>query len=303
MFRIYRRYVFYIFFRGLFKYTPNIILKYILSFLAWVMYLVSREHKKIAQANLKFAYDNTLSEEEKKSIIKTSYKSLLFNLFEFFENQYLSQEEILAKMKYRINEDVVFDALKQKRKVIIATAHYGGWELALPYVALQYGPVAVVNRKMDNPLIQKEYVKARNRNNIIMLDKKSAAKGMVKALKNEQVVAVVIDQNTRKGGIDIEFFGKRATATDATSRLALKFDAVIVPLFAVMKDFREYELVVYDPVDVTKIEFSEDEDPIQKLTQLQADIIEKQVRALPHQWFWQHKRWKRYHNEIYKNEQ
>ena len=267
------------------------------------MYLVSREHKKIAQANLKFAYDNTLSEEEKKSIIKTSYKSLLFNLFEFFENQYLSQEEILAKMKYRINEDVVFDALKQKRKVIIATAHYGGWELALPYVALQYGPVAVVNRKMDNPLIQKEYVKARNRNNIIMLDKKSAAKGMVKALKNEQVVAVVIDQNTRKGGIDIEFFGKKATATDATSRLALKFDAVIVPLFAVMKDFREYELVVHDPVDVMKIDFSEDEDPIQKLTQLQANIIEKQVRALPHQWFWQHKRWKRYHNEIYKNEQ
>lgn len=259
----------------------------------------NKEHIHIAQVNLDLVYGDTMPQEQKEKIIYSSYKSLLFNMYEFIENQSISKEKLLAKASIE-NEQVILDALKNNRKIIFVTAHYGGWELAIPYVALKYGTLAVVNRKMDNPLINDMYVKARDRNNIIMLEKKVAAKGMLKAFKQGQFVAVAIDQHM-KNGVEIEFFGKKVMATDATARLALKFDAVIIPLFAQCNDLRDYTIKVHDALDATKIEFKTD-DPIKELTQMQADVIEKQIKERPEFWFWQHKRWKKYYKDLYKRD-
>jgi KDO2-lipid IV(A) lauroyltransferase len=38
---------------------------------------------------------------------------------------------------------------------------------------------------------------------------------------------------------------------------------------------------------------------IQTNTQLITDVVEKAVRKYPDQWFWVHKRWKKYYPELY----
>ncbi len=292
------RYYLYKIFQFFFRYTPNIVIKYFLLLLARLLFLFNKEHRFIADVNLNLAYKNTLTKEQKSDIVYKSYKSLMFNLFEYMENQYISKDELLAKATIT-NENVILDAIKQKRKIIFVTAHYGGWELAIPYIALKYGTLAVVNKKMKNEYINNMYIQARDRNNIIMLDKTVAAKGMIKAFKNDQFVAIAIDQNT-SNGVEIDFFGSHAMATDAPARLALKFDAVIIPVFAVCKGFREYELKIYDAIDTKLFEYKS-EDKIQELTQKQHSIIEQQIRDIPEQWFWQHKRWKHHNRKLYES--
>ena len=293
----YFRYFLYILFKTIFQITPNFILKKVLQVLALLAYKFNKEHKHIAKVNLDLVFENKISYEEKNRIIKESYKSLLFNMYEFIENQSISKEKLLSKANIE-NEEVILNAIKENRKIIFVTAHYGGWELAIPYIALKYGTLAVVNRKMDNPLINDMYIKARDRNNIIMLEKKVAAKGMIKAFKQNHFIAVAIDQHM-KNGVEIEFFNKKVMATDATARLALKFDAVIIPVFAQMNDFRDYTIKVYDALDPLKIDFKE-ENREKELTQLQSNIIEKQILSYPGLWFWQHKRWKKYYKDLYK---
>ncbi|WP_044418007.1 lipid A biosynthesis lauroyl acyltransferase [Halarcobacter anaerophilus] len=295
--RDYLNYTLYNIFKYIIFYTPKNISKKILILVAKLAYKYNKEHKHIAKVNLDLAFGDSLSNEEKEKIIFNSYKSLVFNLYEFVENQSISKEQLLKKGKVE-NEEVILEAIKSKRKIIYITAHYGGWELALPYVALKYGKLAVVNRKMDNPYMNSMYIEARDRNNITMLEKKVAAKGMLKAFKEKKAVALVIDQNI-KNGVEIKFFGKKAMATDSTSRLALKLDAVIIPIFCVMNDFRDYTLKVGKMIDPSKIEFKT-EDKIKELTQMQADLIEKQIKDKPELWFWQHKRWKKFHKELYK---
>ena len=292
------RYYLYKIFQFFFRYTPNILIKYFLLLLARLLFLFNKEHRFIADVNLNLAYKNTLTKEQKNDIVYKSYKSLMFNLFEYMENQYISKDELLAKATIT-NENVILDAIKQKRKIIFVTAHYGGWELAIPYIALKYGTLAVVNKKMKNEYINNMYIQARDRNNIIMLDKTVAAKGMIKAFKNDQFVAIAIDQNT-SNGVEIDFFGSHAMATDAPARLALKFDAVIIPVFAVCKGFREYDLKIYDAIDTKLFEYKS-EDIIQELTQKQHSIIEQQIRDIPEQWFWQHKRWKHHNRKLYES--
>ncbi|PHO11671.1 lipid A biosynthesis acyltransferase [Malaciobacter marinus] len=290
------RYVLYNIFKFIVLITPKFITKYILIFIAHLANRFNKEHLHIANVNLDLVYGDSITKEKKEEIILTSYKSLLFNLYEFVENQHISKEKLISKANI-INEDVILNAIKKNRKIIYITAHYGGWEIALPYVALKYGKLAVVNRKMDNPYINDMYEKARDRNNITMLEKKSAAKGMLKAFKDKKAVALVIDQHM-KNGIEIDFFNKKVMATDATSRLALKLDAVIIPIFCVMNNFRDYTLKVGEEIDCKKINFKTD-DHIKELTQIQSNIIEKQILEYPHLWFWQHKRWKKYYKNLY----
>jgi KDO2-lipid IV(A) lauroyltransferase len=291
------RYYIYKTFQVFFKYTPNIIIKYSLILLAKLLFKLNKKHRHISCVNLKIAYHNSLTKSRSDDIIYKSYVSLMFNMFEYMENQYISKDELFKKATIT-NENVILNAIKQKRKIIFVTAHYGGWELAIPYIALKYGTLAVVNRKMNTSYINDMYIKARDRNNIIMLEKKVAAKGMIKAFRNNHNIAVAIDQHTGNG-VEIDFFDTKVMATDATARLALKFDAVIIPVFAVCNGFRDYEIKVYDLLDTAKINFKS-ENKVTELTQLQNNIIEDQVKQKPEQWFWQHKRWKHNYMDMYK---
>ena len=271
-------------------------MKYILKFFAFFAFKFNKKHIKVARANLDFVYGNSISEDRKNEIIYNSYKSLVFNMYEFIENQNIEKEDLLKKANI-VNKHIIEDAIKENRKIVYISAHYGGWELTVPYIALMFGDVAIVNRRMNNPHIQKKYEKARSKNHITMLEKESAAKGMIKAFKENKTVCVVIDQYLNSG-IDIEFLGKITKATDSTSRIALKFDAVIIPIFTLCNDFRDWTIKVCEPIDVKTYEFKS-EDKIKELTQIQNDILSKQILEKPDFWLWQHKRFKNSNKEIY----
>jgi KDO2-lipid IV(A) lauroyltransferase len=296
----YFRYFLYRIFQFIFLVTPKFLMKQYLIFVAFLAFKLNKKHKNIAYANLDLVYQNRLTQERKDEILHNSYKSLIFNMYEFMENQTISKEKIFQKATI-INAQIIEKAIQNKRKIIYITAHYGGWELALPYIALKFGKLAVVNRKMDNPHIQKLYAKARDNNNITMLEKQAAAKGMIKAFKQNKAVAVVVDQHIGQGS-QVQFLGQKEMATDSTSRLALKFDAVIIPIFPLCNGFRNYTIKVCEPIDVTDVEFKT-KDKIQELTQMQTDIISKQIFEKPDDWFWQHKRFKKYHSNIYTKEE
>lgn len=280
----------------LFLTTPKALMKKMLLFLAFIAYKFNKKHLRIARANLNLVYKDTITKQRKEEIIYNSYKSLVFNMYEFIENQNLSKEKLFEKANI-LNKHIIQNAFKENRKIIYITAHYGGWEITLPYIALMFGEIATVNRKMNNPHIQKKYEKARSKNSITMIEKEGAAKGMIKAFKANKSIAVVIDQHIGSGR-DIEFLGQKDKATDSTSIMALKFDALIIPIFTVCNDFRNWTIEVQEPIDVRTFEFKTD-DKVQELTQYQNDIVSKQIFKKPDFWLWQHKRFKEYHNNIY----
>jgi len=83
-----------------------------------------------------------------------------------------------------------------------------------------------------------------------MLEKKAAAKGMIKAFRQDKAIAVAIDQHI-KNGLEVKFLGKKDIVTDATSHLALKFYAIIIPIFTLCNGFRDYTIKVCERIDVT----------------------------------------------------
>ena len=274
---------------------PKPIIKIFLDGLAFFIYLINKEHKTYAFDNLDFVYKDSLSKEKKIDIVKNTYKTLVYNLYEFIQNQNNTFEDYEKKIT-PINDKVLKDAISQNRKIILITAHYSNWEYGNTWIPLKYKPTTMVGRPMNNKYLNDELTNTRTKNNTIMLEKKEAARGLVKALKNDRIVGLVIDQHNSTG-IEIDFLGAKVLQTDSSSKLAIKFDAIIIPLFFHRTSFGKYEAIFYDGIE-PKDYIGENQ--VLDLTQAQANIMQKHIKENPSQWFWQHKRFKVFNKELYK---
>jgi len=280
------------------RYIPNFILHPMLNFLAWLIYLIDKKHRKIIKTNLDFAYGNTMSKEEKKRIEKKCYKNLVYFLSDFINNQGITKEKLEQKITFE-NKKILENAIKNKEKIILITAHYGNWELIGLSVGAFFGNTTGVGRALESKYLNAILKKNREQFNIQMLEKNGAMKGMIKAINSGRILGLLVDQNTTENeGILVDFFGKKARQTHSTALIARKFNAVIIPTFITTNDYKTYKITFYDKITPEK---SDDIDKdIRQITQKQSDAIEKAIRKKPVEWFWFHKKWKNQYGEIYR---
>lgn len=279
------------------KITPKFISKLFLDTLVRVLLIIDKKHKKICQTNLDFVYGDTLSQSKKNEIINEAYENLGYNLFEFVENQYLSYDKLKAKIVLE-NEHIIQNEIDAGKRIILITAHYGNWELLNSFFSMHFKPMTVVGRPLKNKYLNDDLIRIRNANGSEMVNKNGSAKALLKALKNDKMVGLVIDQSVNiKEGVKINFLGKTATQSDSASKLSLKMDAVVIAAFTEKIAFGKYRCVIKDKIEIPT--HLEGEEQIIEYTQRQADVISEQINKKPGDWFWHHKRFKELNKEIY----
>ena len=177
-------------------------------------------------------------------------------------------------------------ALAKGRGVLVATAHLGNWELSAFSHAWMTAPMHIVVRPLDNPRIDTLVERYRALSGNYIIEKKDAARGILKALKAGEAVGILIDQNTTLDqGVFIDFFGKEACAGTAFAKLAHHSGAAVVPGFALWSNEEQrYILRFYPEIRMTG-DVSAD-------TQLIHAQLESVIRQYPDQWLWIHRRWK-----------
>ena len=290
----YFTFVFYKLFKFIVLLLPKFLVKIFLDTIVNFTYFISIRHNAKGKANLDLVYKDSISESKKLDILKSSYRNIIYNIYEFVENQTLTLQEFEKKITVE-NENYILDAINNKRKIILITAHYGNWEYGNTFIPLKYAPTTMVGRPLNNRFLNKELNETRTRNRNEMLTKKDASRGLVKALKNDRMLGLVIDQHNRTG-VPIKFLGHKVKQTDSSSRLAIKFDAVVIPVFFTMTEFGKYTAKFYEPMEPKDFE---GENQIVDFTQAQANVMEQHILENPGQWLWLHKRFKKYHNNIY----
>jgi len=178
------------------------------------------------------------------------------------------------------------DALARGRGVLVATAHLGNWELSAFCHAWMTAPMHIVVRPLDNPRIDALVERYRGLSGNPIIEKKDAARGILKALKAGDAVGILIDQNTTLDqGVFIDFFGKKACAGTAFAKLAHHSGAAVVPGFALWSpEERRYILRFYPEIPMTGDVLDD--------TQRIHSQLESVIRGYPDQWLWIHRRWK-----------
>lgn len=240
--------------------------------------------RRIARKNLSFALPNQ-SAGEWDRIVDGVFASIARLLVALARFPALDRSLIPDWIAYQGFEN--YEAAKQQgRGILIATAHLGNWELSAFAHALMKEPMHVMVRPLDNPLIDRLVEERRRLSGNRLIDKRDAARAVLKALRKNEAVGILIDQNTAAAeGAFIDFFGKRACAGTGLVKLAHRSQAPVVPGFALWEETkRRYILRFYPPVEMTG--------DVQADTQRLHSRLEAIVREYPDQWMWIHRRWK-----------
>jgi Kdo2-lipid IVA lauroyltransferase/acyltransferase len=177
-------------------------------------------------------------------------------------------------------------AKERGKGVLFATAHLGNWELSAYAHALLTEPMNVVVRPLDNPMIDAMVERRRALSGNILLSKRDFARSILQALRKNEPVGILVDQNSSaENGTFVPFFGSLACANLTFAKLAARSGAAVIPGFAIWNERqRRYVLKFYPEVEITG-------DAVEDTQRIQS-AIETAIRETPDQWLWIHRRWK-----------
>jgi len=277
---------------------PKKVRKGFFNLLGFLAYHLSSRYRRISYQNLEFTFNNTMSEKEKKEITKYSFKNLLLNFLHIMEIRYMSKEDLAKKVTID-NIEAVKKVQEQGRAIIYVTPHYCAWELGAASVGAFIEPITAVFKEMKNLEYQEWLLESRAKFGNKSLEKSKVIKPLIKLLKNGESCGIVIDTGINpREGVEVDFFGKKIRQTSTPAYLARKYNAAIIPVTIRTDDEEHYTMMISDEIVVNHSE-NEQED-IQKATQLQADWLSNLIKEEPKFWFWVHRRYKGEYPEIYK---
>ena len=178
------------------------------------------------------------------------------------------------------------EARRRGLGVLFATAHLGNWELSAFAHACMAAPMYVVIRPLDNPKIDALVERRRMLSGNRLIGKREYARGILKALHENEAVGILVDQNVSlEEGTFVDFFGVPACAGTGFAKLAAHSGAAVIPGFALwIESERKYVLRFYPPIEITG-----DADTDTRTLQRQLESV---IREYPDQWLWIHRRWK-----------
>jgi len=115
--------------------------------------------------------------------------------FDFLRFSRFSDDHFKRVVEVQGREHIL-NALEKGRGVIAITAHYSAWELIPRAVSLLGARVGVVGRKLWNPRVSQELDNLRSKPGIELIDRGASAVGLIRSLRRNTAVGILIDQDT-----------------------------------------------------------------------------------------------------------
>ena len=187
--------------------------------------------------------------------------------------------------------EILKKCIERRNGIFFLTAHYGNWEIMGIYHGYQgICKLHSIFRQLDNPYLDKMVMNLRTVSGNGIFCKNESPLKIIRAIKNNEAVAVMMDQNTAKGGIFVDFFGKKAATPRSLALLRHRTEAAILPLFSHPTKKGTYR-IEYGPELKLKKSGHKNRDVIE-WTQACEKFIEKIIFEAPSPWMWAHRCWK-----------
>lgn len=259
------------------------------GWMGWVAGVVLGVRRRVVREHLRLAFPSA-NESWRRRTARASFRHVGRESLATFLLGRMSREEVIERTELG-GFSVLQEALSRGRGAVLITAHFGNWEIAGASLALREVPLDVVAQRQRNPLFDTDINGTRERMGMKVIPRSVAPKEVLRSLRRGRAVAILGDQNVRKGGVFVDFFGKKASTARGAAIFALRTGS---PVFMGVNR----RLPGYPPryhLEILPVEFTPSgnmEDDVLRLTQLHTNFLEREVSRAPDQYFWQHRRWK-----------
>ncbi|HVJ83941.1 MAG TPA: lipid A biosynthesis acyltransferase [Planctomycetia bacterium] len=260
--------------------------------LARIAYAVDKRHRNVAIDNLRLAFGDRYSEPQLKRLCLGVYEHFLRTIVEMAR---IPRAINQANWKKFVRlEGAPFAApalLDETRPKVIATGHFGNWEMA-GVLTSQIGiRTYAIARTLDNPYLHRFVSDFREARGQTLLSKNDDYDKILEVLANKGVLVSLADQSAGPRGYFVDFFGRPASTHKALALLAMEYDAPVMLCYGyrIGRELR-YAIgceAIYDPRD-----YKDAADGALRMTQDMSRGLEALVRRAPEQYLWLHNRWK-----------
>jgi KDO2-lipid IV(A) lauroyltransferase len=251
--------------------------------IAAIIFMLVGRNRRGAMANLKVVLGDT----DRTHLILPALKT-----FAEFAHCFVEATEYYSPRRKPVRFDVSVDnslanAIRDGRGAVLVTAHLGNWDIAAKGLRDYGARVNLVMARETNASIQ-EYVRDLKEDagvRVIYSDTSVFSSfNMIRALRNNEIVAIQLDRPVGAGGMrPVSFFGRSAMFPSGPFVLARLAGAPIIPVFAPRLGVRHYAVRVGRRHDVPR----DGRDPaaLQRIMRAVVAEFEAVVRAYPTQWF------------------
>ena len=258
------------------------------SSLGGLAHAVLASRRRIALDNLERAMGDSLSDEERRVIVKSVFRNTGRTLVEF--------ARIGKTIRTGIGEIIVDDGLEYLRRVqsegkggIVVTAHFGSWELFGAWVGTLGFPMDFVTGVQHNQKVDQLLTGFRKEIGVGLISLARSVRGVFKSLKANRLVGLISDQHA-PSGVVVDFFGRPASTPKGPAAFAVRSGAPVLPF--VMRRERHDRHVVMAGEPIYPPGSGDTDRDIKSVTAAYTKYFESCVRQYPDQWLWTHRRWK-----------
>ena len=246
--------------------------------------------KTIAKKNILIAFPD-LNEKSINEMIERMWKNIGRIFGEYI---HINKFSIIDQKKIKIvfaNKNN-FEMLKKNNKpVVFFSGHFANFELmakCLQELGFNIGAIyRPLNNIFLNPImefIRKKYICP------IQIEKGSnGTKKLIKHISTNGPLALMIDQRL-SSSIRVPFFNQPASTTTTPAQLAIKYDALLIPVFLKRLEKTNFEFFIEEPLIINRT--SDYDKDIFNITQIMNKKIEEFIKRDPAHWLWSHDRWK-----------
>ena len=264
----------------LIRISPVFIRKIFSRILYLLMYYIIPLRKSVYFQNLQIAFPDH-NQIWYSNLAKQGYKFFMERFIEFFT---FPKSFNSSNIKIQ-GQEKLEGAFKKGRGVIFISGHFGAWELLSAWVSSNGYPVTAVAAKQKNRGSDRFFIEHRGQFGMKHVYRRSSIDDMYSILERNEAVALVSDQDARKRGVFVDFFGKKASTPKGTAKFFLKTGVPLIFTLCYKVGHNNFVLE-FVPVE------PEADATVESITQKYTYILESFIKKYPEQYFWFHRRWK-----------
>jgi len=254
----------------------------------FLVYYVVGYRKKIVRANIALALPH-LSQEERLSIEKKSYRHLCDMFMEMTKTMTISSKE-MNKRFIITNLELIKEYEKKEKSIMLLASHYASWEWLITLnQKVSYQGIGVY-KKISNKYFDKLIRDIRSKYNTELVTTSKTIPLIASNQRNGilSIYGLASDQSPKADRIFHweSFMGVEVPVHTGAEMLAKKHDLNVI--------FAKVRKVKRGYYEATLIPLSDNPKSVPDFGITHAFIkeVEKQIYEAPEYYFWTHKRWK-----------
>lgn len=198
--------------------------------LGWFGWRVLRVRRRAVLENLATAFGAEKTAAEIDRIGMQCYQDCSLTFMEFVQPSGMFAQA--STLFDGLENEQYFEQVRHTAPLIL-TAHIGNWEALGSYAATHELPVVALAKPLHNPLVNDAVLAARRTSKVEVVLLPLTARKMAELLRGGKCIAFLADQDARRQGIFVDFFGKPASTATGVAVMARRMNRPVLPAFCV----------------------------------------------------------------------